>query len=314
MARKQKKSGISFGKAIRWSIVFGALIGLYILAMFAFIWVVNSDLYGRMTETIVAPGIGDRSGSREIPTVRLILHRFLPDENAIEASIMIEVSDPLSGLVRDGKATLRADVHDGSSLQPFGIRNDVLLNADTARIEPGVAVGAVESTRFSLPAMSSVWGFPFDDLTVRPITYVRRDDYYTGQYRLEIQKAMAGRLMQVSHGNIPEIRLTRSPIEKIIVLTGSVIFLCLSGILIYRIFRAQALTTLEELFAVAGYIVAAAGFRDLLGLSRAAGASALEIVVIGVPLFFLASAVMVSFIRGQLRIRENRLKKQNSHS
>jgi len=158
--------------------------------------------------------------------------------------------------------------------------------------------------------LPSVYGFPFDDLSIRPIFEVSRDGTYTDHYRLEVQKALPGRLMEVSNETIPVIRLTRSPTEKAIVLVSAVVFLFLSGILVYGLFAARrGLTTLEELLAVGGYMVAAAGFRELLGVSRAAGTSALEIAVIGIPLLLLAIAVGRSFVLGQLHLyRQQRAK------
>jgi hypothetical protein len=276
----------------------------------------NADLYGRLIETQVAKGVGNPNGSREEPTVRLVLHRLPSDENVIEASVVvITEGGNLVNLIREGKTSIKAIVRDGTSYQPFGIQSDVILDSTSAKAEPGVGSIAVQSERFFLPALPSTAGFPFDDLDIRPIVDVMRDGNYTNKYQLQIQKALPGRLMEVSGDNIPTIRLARSTTEKSIVVGSSVIFLFLSAILVYGLFAAQrGLTTLEELLAVGGYLIAAAGFRELLGVSRAAGTSALEVAVIGLPLLLLAIGVAVSFIRGRLYIRGEKYKRDNDGS
>lgn len=197
-------------------------------------------------------------------------------------------------------------VRDGSSYQPFGIQSDVTLDNVSANIEGGVAVAAVQSKRFFLPALPSIGGFPFDDLYIRPIVDVSRNGNYTPHFRLDVQKALPGRILEVTGDNIPEIRLTRSPTEKAIVITSSLIFLFLSGILAYSLLAmGQGLSILQDLLAVGGYLVAAAGFREILGVSRSSGATALEVVVIGIPLLLLMIVVGLTFIRG-LSFRRNK--------
>ncbi|HYX72956.1 MAG TPA: hypothetical protein VE732_09300 [Nitrososphaera sp.] len=283
---------------------FVLIIACLALAMFTFGIVMNSDLYGRLIETQVAQGVGDPAGSREIPTVRLVLHRLPSDENVVEASIIIITEGGnLVTLIREGKSSIKATVRNGTTYQPFGIQNDVTLDDTSAKAEPGVGSIAVQSERFLLPALPSLGGFPFDDLEIRPIVDVMRDGGHTSHFQLEIQKVLPGRLMEVSNDNIPTIRLTRSITEKSIVVGSSLVFLFLSGILVYGLFAAQrGLTTFEELLGVGGYLIAAAGFRELLGVSRATGTSALEIAVIGIPLMLLAIGVGVSFVRGRLHI------------
>lgn len=279
------------------------LIGGTALVMFVFVTVMNADLYGRLIETQIARGVGTPDASSiEVPTARLVLHKLPADENAVEASLLLFIDGgALVDQVREGKARLTAVVHDGSSFQPYGVRHHVILDSSTANAEPGDNAMAVQSERFLLPALPSLGGFPFDNLDIRPIVDVSINDGYTRYFRLEIQKALPGRLMQLSDDNITTIQLTRSPTEKAIVVTSSLVFLFLSGILVYGLFAApRGLTTLEELVAVGGYLIAAAGFRELLGISRTAGTSALEITVIGVPLLLLALGVAVSFIRGRL--------------
>ncbi|MBV6505259.1 MAG: hypothetical protein ILNGONEN_00817 [Syntrophorhabdaceae bacterium] len=291
-------------KIVKRAIVVALLIGSFPLGLTLFFIVMNADLYGRLTETQTASGVGNpNASSNEAPTVRLVLHKLPADENAVEASLLLEVpGGTLTKLIREGKARVTAYIRDGSNFQPYAIQYAVTLDSTTVYTETGVYPLAVQSERFLLPAFPNLGGFPFDDLVVRPIIHVWRDEYYTRQFRFEVQKALPGRLMHLSDDNITMIRLTRSPTEKALVITSSVVFLFLSSILAYGLFTSpRGLTHLEELLAVGGYLIAAAGFRDLLGLSRTAGTSALEIAIIGVPLLTLAFGIAVSFIRGRLQ-------------
>lgn len=299
-------------RKLKWLVVAFCVIAVPLGLMFAFALIANEDLYGRAIDTQTAVGVGRGKTVRSGPTVRLILHKLLADENAIEASLMIIGEDgDLPRLISEGKTKITAELRDGSSLQPYGILSDVTLDHVSAKVQPGVNSFAVQSQRFLLPAMSSVSGFPYDDLKVRPIVDVRRDEFYTGEFKLEIQKAMPGRVMELSDKNIVDINLTRSPTEKVIVLASSGVFIFLSVILVIVLFdRSRGLSSLEELLAVGGYLVAAAGFREVLGVSRMAGASALEMIVIGVPLAFLSVAVGISFMRG--RLSSNRQQRQPS--
>lgn len=275
--------------------------------MISFVVVMNADLYGRSIETQVARGVGTVEASEAMPTVRLVLHRLPADENAVECSILIDAGSDLTKLIRNGKSGVTATIRDGSSFHPYGIGHSVTLDGTTASLRAGVFVSAVESERFFLPAFPSVGGFPFDDLKIRPIVDVVKDDGYTGHFRLEVQKSLPSRLLDVSEENIPTITLTRSPTEKAIVVTSALVFLFLSSILAFGLYAARrGLTTLEELLAVGGYLVAAAGFRELLGVSRSSGTSALEVAIIGIPMLLLASGVAVSFVRGRIHSESKR--------
>src|SRR5207249_4889490 len=84
-----------------------------------------------------------------------------------------------------------------------------------------------------------------------------------------------------------EITLTRTSTEKIFVLLGGLVFLALSFVIFITLVKSTVLKRFEELLAIAGYLVAATGFRDLLGISREAGVSAFEVIVLGFRFFLL---------------------------
>jgi hypothetical protein len=279
----------------------GLIIALYVIGLIAFAFVENSDLYGRLTETQTAVGVGapGREG-QAIPTVRLVLHRLVEGENAVDVSVIIFAADEACDLVKDGQKEYTAEVRDGTSYQPYGLSSRVVLSKQSAEAHPGQNSIATQSGRFTLPALASVSGFPFDDLWIRPIVDFYENGFYTNKFNLEIQRALPGRLMRLSPENIVDIYLTRSPTEKTLVIATSIVFLFLSAVLAFILFsNSSGLKTIDELLGVGGYLVAAAGFREVLGISRAAGTSALEIGVIGVPVLVLSFCVAVSFFRGR---------------
>jgi hypothetical protein len=81
------------------------------------------------------------------------------------------------------------------------------------------------------------------------------------------------------------------------------IFLLLTGTLTYGIVTSQkGLNTVEELIAVAGYIIATAGFKEILGMNRDNGTSALEILVILIPLLSVSAGLLYSVYRSKRTI------------
>lgn len=264
--------------------------------LYIFVFAENAEFHPRRTQTEPVPFIGSTGDG--LPTVRLTLHKLDADENTVQASVMAYDGGSFGQLVSEGKSALVAEVSDGSSLLPYGVKNDVVLDASAVKRRAGTTASAVaaESPPFALPAYVSVWGYPFDTLSVRPGLDVTRDGHPTTQFRFEVQKAFPGRTMHVEKDyGFPLLVFSRSASEQIVVMTSAVIFFVLSIALAVRLWRAE-LSALADLLAVGGYIVAAVSFRDLLGVSREHGTSALEIGAILVPtavMFAVTLAVVV---------------------
>jgi hypothetical protein len=273
--------------------------------LFASIVVLNGDLYGRLTEKQTVKTPADPLDPGEpAPTLRVILHKILADENGVEASLVLVIdgNDDLSVRVRAGKDHLTASIRDGYAVDPVALAQ--YLTLDSTAANPRFSEVAVRSQRFVLPSFPSLYGFPFDDVRVRPLLEVRQADGSSIRFRTEIEKAVPGRILYTGMtGGIAEARLTRSFTEKTIVLLGAIVFLSISTIVIVGLFGTR-LSKLEEIIAVAGYLLAATGVRDLLGFSRASGASALEVIVVGLPLVLLGLGIGISVARGRRRVAE----------
>ena len=144
-------------------------------------------------------------------------------------------------------------------------------------------------------------GFPFDDLVINAAVFLEEGGKEEGRkdlpFRLKVQKALPGRMLDISGNGVPvHILLARSPTEKGFVVGTSVLFMLLSMLLIVELGRDR-LRGLDRLLAVAGYILGAAGFPDLIGVSRVAGLSALECLVFGLPLALLGISVAFQTLR-----------------
>ena len=281
-------------------IAFGAIgvIAVWFVLPFVMVFLLNADLYGRLTETMTVGALRTVGDTAAIPIIRLTLHRILAGENAVEASLAVTLPhSDLEKAVRRGELSLTAILRDRTTVDPVGLRN--VLKIDGSAAEIGFTDISARSARFPIPFIPSSIGFPFDDVRLMPMINLQRPDRYDSPYTLEIQKALPGRFLEVSRDVLnPEIRLTRTSTEKWFVVVGGAVFLALSIILVVALVKSTVLRRFEELLAVAGYFVAAARFRDVLGISREAGASAFEVIVFGVPVVLLAVGIGVSIFRG----------------
>jgi hypothetical protein len=276
-----------------------------ILTSLLIVGIFNNELYGRISETGHVPTFN--GVSPEMPTIRVVLHHILPEENGVESSIIVVVAndDKLAVPIYGGKCALTAEVHDGSSLAPVELGRETVFGQNA--FKSGWSAAAVESELFTLPADSSVGTYPFDDIRLRPMLWLRCHEGGFELFNLEVQKAFAGRELRVSgKDGTADITLSRTAVEKAYILTTACIVFVLSmAIAVGLLVASSGLTIIQELIAVASYILAAAGARELLGLSRLQGTSVLEIFVVGVPLLLLAVGATISIIRTLRGVRND---------
>jgi hypothetical protein len=280
-------------------VIGGAIVlGGIVLLPLAFVGALNSELYGRLTETQTV-SFGFLAAETD-PLVRLVVHKIIPDENAVEASLilMIDGSTELGQEIKIQGVVATAIVEDGSSQHFFAVTAQT-PPIDSSAFEPGSSWAVTRSERFLLPTYPSMGTYPFDDIRFRPMLNVRSTRDGLLRPRVEIQKALPGRLLAVTEeGGCAVISLTRAPTEKAFVLASSLIFVLISLAVTFGVFfgRSSA-SSFEQLVAVASYLLAAAGFRELLGVSRVTGTTILEVLILGVPLTLLAIGVGASLFR-----------------
>lgn len=270
-----------------------------IICIFISVNILNSDLYGRLIETKTLIQTSN-SENQDNPKLTLILHKYLSDENAVEASLIVSVPRHFMLEKYGDKYKLVSHVHDGYSYDPSGLLNKIEITDSIKRDSYGYTYYAVESERFHFPISPSLNGFPFDDVNIRPMV----DLYINGQFQdfdFDVQKRIPGRLLiQEKKDKDLIVELTRTPTEKYLVIISSVIFLLVTTLLTYGLVKAPlGLSKIEELIAVAGYLIAIAGFRELIGLSRNYGTGTLEIIVILLPLICIFSGIIISFFKAR---------------
>lgn len=294
---------MSLAKRMMW-LTFGEVFFALILLSLVVI-VINADLSARLTERQLLGTVTVREQPLHIPTLRLVLHRVLADENTIEASLVLLLD---AGAVREPywrrRSRLKASIRDGSNLQPVLTVSPIEVDLlDTRSLKSGLALG---SNRFHLPIVPSEAGFPFDDVKIFVTPQILDASGYLLPFNFEVQKALPGRLLISSgHPLAPEIRLSRSSTEKALVLFGGLVFLFLSATLIFVLVKSPAgIRGWEELLAFAGYLLGAAGFRDMLGVTRGGGTSTFEVVVFGAPLISLAVAMSFSLLQSRKKASE----------
>ncbi|WP_297089431.1 hypothetical protein [uncultured Draconibacterium sp.] len=280
------------------------LIGLGFIFLFTMMYVnvVNDDLYGRMIET---KRFCDDSFDvkTDYVTVRFIIHNIHEQENAVDASLLIfTTGQKINHDLKEGKFSITADVRDGYGYAPFGQYHKIVL--DSSVVDKNVKTSNLisESENFLFPIANSVDGFPYDDVLIYPRVSVNYSGTPSEKYKLntEVQKMMTGRQLEVSCKSPRIATLSRTPIEKMFIVSSSVIFLVLAILVgISLILTKTGLSRTEELLAIATYLMATAGFRELIGFSRDTGISALEVAVLGIPLALVFTAIFISFFRGK---------------
>jgi hypothetical protein len=218
--------------------------------------------------------------------VMLIVHKLLPEENAAEVSIVVNAQgDAMLHLDPTSAACFSLIVDDRSPDRAFPPR--------TYRFDCKAGAGenfvTRESPRFLLPAWQSVSMFPFDDVQIWPIVrLVAQTDWPPARY--SATKAFPGRVISNTGNELNwAIHFARSPNQKIAILAGAALFVLLTIFVSARIlFGREPLSALQDLIAVASYVVAAVGFRELLGLNKSIGTSAFEIAFFILPLAMMA--------------------------
>jgi hypothetical protein len=283
----------------------GAAILLVLSVLFVAVAILNSDFYGRNDDLKKVddwPGYATYPDTPEV-TVRVVIHRLVEEENSAEVSaIVVMAPSELAKLQKQGDRTLTVSIKDGSATQPFDLGGSIVIPVDPQQYKSGV----IESGRFRLPTLSSLLGFPFDDIILYIPVYVRGSNGIDYQFNLEIQRAFPGRMLEVGLNphETPKVTLSRPLTEKAVVLVSSVVFMVICIIVAVNLFfNSTNLKAADQIVAVAGFIVACAAFRSFFDAPKKVGTSAFEIVVIVLPIVALASGFALTTLRNYLRSR-----------
>ena len=268
-----------------------------------YVWTVgqNEDLHSRFTQTLrVEKSKSDQAPTEEDPLIRFVVNRLVPEENAAEISVLLilDTHSPSGEDLRTSAGSLTAQAEDGSSAELYAAHVETeALSA--AKFRSGHKDAISRSPRSSFPTFTSIDAFPFDRVSLRPMFKLTDENNHWLRHRVEVQKAFPGRHMSVrwDHGGVI-IEFARSNLEIVYVLGVSVVFLIATvAVFVGSILRRSAATGLESMLSVAGLLVAAAGYREILGVAKLASTSMLEILVLGIPILLLAISLLLSAFR-----------------
>jgi hypothetical protein len=268
-----------------------------------YVWTIaqNEDLHSRFTQTLrVDKTKSDQAPTEQDPLLRFVVNRLVPEENSAEISLLLilDTHTPSGAdLVRNGGG-LTAQVEDGSSADLYAAHVETeALSA--AKFRSGHKDAVARSSRQPFPTFSSLDAFPFDRISLRPMFRLTDANGRWVGHNVEVQKAFPGRHMSVRWDNGGVfIEFARSRIEIAYVLGVSVVFLVATvAVFLGSILRQKTSTGLENMLSVAGLLVAAAGYREILGVAKLPSTSVLEILVLGVPILLLAISLLLSVAR-----------------
>lgn len=290
-------------KRLKYLILSVLVLALIFLGMVISVNVLNSDLYGRLIETKAFKLVDSEKGqTRSFPTITLVLHKYVGEENSIEASLAINYErQDLFQQFKTDTLHLVVGLIDGYAYSPTGVANTFIFTDSIKRKTYGYLFSGFETDRFFIPVAPSLNGFPFDEIQIRPMIDLYVNGIYN-EFNFAVQKRIPGRILSTSEKYKELVLLTRTSTEKYLVMISSVIFLLLTLILTYGLVTTKkGLNTVEELIAVAGYILATAGFKEIVGISRSNGTSTLEILVILIPLISVFSGLIISLYKAKRR-------------
>ena len=260
-------------------------------------YVINSDLSGRLIEKKSFQIYNSSNHISDIlPTISLILHKYINEENAIESSISVNY-DHYEAFENRSNDSLYLNLiyRDGLSYELSGILHNFTFSDFKNVKKYGFRYSGFKSDRFYIPTTHSLSSFPSDVLMVRPFI----DLYINGQFtefNFEVQKRIPGRILSSEAQPIEGvIALNRTEGEIYYIYISSIIFLLMTLTIAFTILsNKNGFSTNEELIAFASYIIAIEGFRDILGLSRLNGVCTLELLIILIPLITLCVVLIHS--------------------
>jgi hypothetical protein len=281
--------------------VVGTVLGLAAVMLVAVvavsIW--NADFHTRSPQSVV---LGAEKGSdRSDLKVKLLVHRLLVEENTVEVSLLVQGRyGSLPKEVVQETPCLTLEYFDGS--EPDTVPQTLDITCKRFEV-PGKSFGDVmsaETPRFALSALPSVGAYPFDDWVFTPVVSLLARANWGAPAVYSVERRLPGKDLQVTgQDNNWQIHLRRPFTERALVLTVGIAFLVLTLVVAARLFaRDGSSSGTQDLLALAGFVIAIASLRDMLGVSRTTGVSIWEIGVIGIPMLALCVGMIYSaFIR-----------------
>lgn len=255
---------------------------------------VNSDFYAAGPEQRLFPGA--KSESPLEVTVRLT--GLNEATNTVQISVSATAQKPLSDLIQSGDQSLKINLFSrvGSWGQEIATVDFTKSTAEKVLLDEL----ASQSATGNMLVFRDVNPYPLDDYAQQLAIEVRGKTGDFIIYDTRLVKMIAGRrLVCKGDYNLIDFELKRPFPQKIFVFCSAIVFvLIVLGIALILIFSPVSQTPQSLLLTVAGFLLGAAGFRDLMGLSKLTSFGTGDALVVGIPLLILAGAfIRVAFAK-----------------
>ena len=236
-------------------------------------------------------------------TVVLKLTSLSEQQNSAEGMLIVRADSPLRQYLRDNKEQIRIRLfEDLTTNTVFNVASEIFDGN-----VPESRGGSLESEpmKFNFPLHRDVSPYPFDDYFGFLQIDVGNEKGHSYPFDIEVQKGFAGRSLNVEgHPEALVVVLKRPRLQQLFVLLSSGVFLIVTSVIGLRLFKTEVSEKpLDQLLAVGGFLLSAASFRELSGVSRVASFTVLEGVILGFPLMILAGGFVFLAVRKADRLR-----------
>lgn len=278
--------------------VFGLLtiVLLTALALFLATGVLNSEYGGRGRESLSV------IETKDAPyTVAVYVHELRPDSNSATVSVVATPNDQEAVAFQQG----------GERCGYIRTLDRFQFEASVEKITPFPCHGedgrpkfAVETGPFNVQLLPSLEGYPHDALRMSLIVQVLDKNGALLRTEQKVVKVTGPRAMRlIEHGPNWEVGFVRPDTEIVYIYLCSAMFIVSTLGVAFLVFRERMNSAGEGMLSIAGYLIAAAGFRSLLGFEKTAGVTIFELIVFGLPMLILvvaaAKAVVSSWMSRQ---------------
>jgi hypothetical protein len=228
--------------------------------------IMNSELSTRAREMYSIP-TSRESRQENLFTVRLRLMSLSEESNSLRVSLFLHSrNEKFREYLKKGATKASIQVTDALDMNSVAGVSSTTLDFETD--SHGSIDLKTNGTDFDLYAIDETYQFPFDRHASAFIIMVRLEDGSMPPFNVEVERVFAGRKLTLE-GSSEQFRiyLGRTLNEKIIVVGSSVIFLATCFLLLYAIWNdREGLTGYQEALGLAGFVIAAVGFRQFAGL------------------------------------------------
>jgi hypothetical protein len=289
--------------AVGLAILMGVLAVGSVLSALA-IEMMNAEYFTRTRDLITLKPSRDVSESvGDYPLVlRLRLVEFDESTGRLDVQLFAYTRDnDYRQQLETGRKRIFVSITDGMSTNSITNleRARLMFVADTI---PNVSYFVSQSNTLEMKPifLSDVSIFPFDTYRARLLIWVISPDGLPPPFALEVEKSYFVRTLSVEGTpNEVEIAASRPILDKVVVVGSAGLFLLICVLVsVSLMIERRHLTGLEESLALAGFLLAAIGFREFAGFTELKSRSFLDVVVFLVPLAALFVVFVSRFVIG----------------